>query len=488
MTFVTYEQFGAKGDGVTDDGQAICAAHAYANENRLPVRTTADRTYYISGAAHTAEIRTDTDWGNSEFVIDDRRVQDRVKPVFRVLSYLKPLELTIPALERGQTNVGFAPGADCYVVVTEDDIRRYIRRGLNQNNGSRQTDNFLLKADGTIAHPLLWDFAHIDRCAAYPVDAETLHLKGGFFRTIANQAPSRYTYYARGLSVERSNVEISDVHHEVTGEGQTGAPYSGFLIIRNCSRVLVRGCVFAPHKIYNTIGSANLPVSMGSYDISVGSATDVTFADCRQHDILDTTRWGLIGSNFCKNITLDGCVFSRMDAHQGVYGYTIRNCILGHQGLNAIGSGLLTLENSELYGSNLISFRSDYGSTWDGDVVVKNVVWHPCGGRVCTPNVFGMSNDGQHDFGYVCSMPHNILLENVTVDDTHTPDGYGGASLFSNYNRLVNESNRGTFNEPFPYQVCEKLTIRSLTFLSGKPFRVSANPSLTPVKEIDAQR
>ena len=36
--FVTYEAFGAVGDGVTDDAAAIAAAHAYANEHHLPVK------------------------------------------------------------------------------------------------------------------------------------------------------------------------------------------------------------------------------------------------------------------------------------------------------------------------------------------------------------------------------------------------------------------------------------------------------------------
>ena len=43
--FVTYEQFGALGDGKTDDMDAIIAAHAYANEHRLPVKAKDDATY-----------------------------------------------------------------------------------------------------------------------------------------------------------------------------------------------------------------------------------------------------------------------------------------------------------------------------------------------------------------------------------------------------------------------------------------------------------
>ena len=42
MRCITYEQFGAKADGVTDDMPAIIAAHNYANEHNLPVRTAAD--------------------------------------------------------------------------------------------------------------------------------------------------------------------------------------------------------------------------------------------------------------------------------------------------------------------------------------------------------------------------------------------------------------------------------------------------------------
>ena len=44
--FVTYEAFGAVGDGKTDDAAAIVSAHAYANEHNLPVRTKATYRQY----------------------------------------------------------------------------------------------------------------------------------------------------------------------------------------------------------------------------------------------------------------------------------------------------------------------------------------------------------------------------------------------------------------------------------------------------------
>ena len=55
---VTYEEFGAVGDGVADDLPAICRAHAYANEHGLSVRTRPDATYHLGSRALTARPKS----------------------------------------------------------------------------------------------------------------------------------------------------------------------------------------------------------------------------------------------------------------------------------------------------------------------------------------------------------------------------------------------------------------------------------------------
>ena len=57
---VTYEDFGAKGDGKTDDINAIAATHAFANQQSLPVKANDGATYYIGGKERTAIIKTDS--------------------------------------------------------------------------------------------------------------------------------------------------------------------------------------------------------------------------------------------------------------------------------------------------------------------------------------------------------------------------------------------------------------------------------------------
>jgi hypothetical protein len=161
-----------------------------------------------------------------------------------------------------------------------------------------------------------------------------------------------------------------------------------------------------------------------------------------------------------------------MDTHMGVSGvYTIRRCNLGHMGLNAIGRGQLLIEDSTLHGGSLLSFRSDYGSTWEGEVTIRNSRWIPACGNQCWPHMIGLHNDGMHDFGYPCSMPREVTVDGLFVDDSNVPENYEGMRLFSDPDG--NESSP-LAERPFPYARCERITIKGLTTASGK------RPSLPP--------
>lgn len=82
---VRYSDFGTKGDGKTDDIDAIAATHAFANQHNLSVKADAGATYYIGGKDRTAIIRTDTDFGTAAFIIDDTDVENRNAHVFMII-------------------------------------------------------------------------------------------------------------------------------------------------------------------------------------------------------------------------------------------------------------------------------------------------------------------------------------------------------------------------------------------------------------------
>jgi hypothetical protein len=474
---VSYEAFGAVGDGVADDLPAICKAHEYANAHNLPVRSKPNATYHLGRQALTAVIATDTDWSTSRFIIDDTDVENHRKALFEVRSLLEPVELKIERLRRDQAQVDLRPETDCWVRVESDAKRVYIRRGLNRNNGTAMRDCFIVRRDGTVEGAIDWDYDTITRIEARPIDEKPLLIKGGVFTTFANRMKQEkgYNYWSRNIVITRSNTEVDGLTHYVVGETAVGHPYSGFLSISRCANVTLRNCFVSGHKTYSTIGAAGKPVNMGSYDLSANQVINLRLIGVRMNHILDSTRWGVIGTNYCKNILLEDCVLSRMDAHQGVSGtYTIRRCELGYAGLNAIGRGTLLVEDSTLYGGAFISLRSDYGSTWEGDVVIRNCRWVPSGGRTCWPHLIRASNDGTHDFGYPCFMPREIRIDGLFVDDSNHPEEYEGMYLFSDPDGAAKSDQA----RPFPYRLTEKVIIRGLKTASGKKPLLSPDPEM----------
>ena len=474
---VRYSDFGAKGDGQADDIEAIAAAHAFANEHGLSVKADEKATYYIGGKNRTAIIRTETDFGTASFIIDDTNVQDRTAHIFLVNSSLVPHKLDgISSLKRNQKKIDVPLSGTCIVTVTNSQVRRYIRFGPNQNSGSPQTDIFIVDKDGNVDMnaPIIWDFDQITDITALPIDEAPLTITGGRFTTIANKAESKYTYYSRGIAIRRSNVVVDGVEHRVTGEGDHGAPYNGFLSVSDCSYVTIQNSILTGHKTYETIGSAGVKVSMGTYDITVNRALNVSFVNCSQtNDINDNRYWGVMASNYSKNLLYDSCIFSRFDAHMGVANATIRNSSLGHQGINAIGSGILTVENTAVHGRSLVNLRSDYGSTWEGELFIRNCTFVPAGGKPISASLIGGSNSGQHDFGYTCYMPERITIEGLHIDDSNHPAEYQGPAIFANFNQNMTDD---SYVEKFPYVKTREVVLRDVTIASGESLRLSDNP------------
>ncbi|WP_020526207.1 hypothetical protein [Flexithrix dorotheae] len=473
---VSYSDFGAKGDGKTDDINAIAATHAFANQHELQVKADKGATYYIGEKERIAVIGTDTDFGTAAFIIDDTQVENNKAPVFMVSSGMEPFKIElISTLKKNQEKIEVSLPGPCLITVTNAHKKHYIRFGLNQNNGSMQTDIFVVDKNGQVDmnSPIIWDFDQITKISALPIEENTLTITGGRFTTIANQDESKYNYYSRNIQIRRSNVIVEGLEHRIKGEGDSGAPYSGFLNIGDCAYVTVKNTILTGHKTYRTIGRAGKPVSMGTYDLSVNRALNVSFVNCSQtNDINDRTYWGILGSNYSKNLLYDNCSFSRFDAHKGVANATIRNSTLGHMGINAIGSGTLIVENSTIRGRSLVNLRSDYGSTWQGEFIIRNCIFVPENGNSTSAALISGSYSGQHDFGYTCYMPEKIIIENLQIQDSNHPEDYQGPAIFRDFNSEMTDD---TYQEKYPYVKTKEVILKNVTTASGKGLRISDN-------------
>ena len=444
---------------------AMIAAHNYANEKGYKVFADYGAKYYVSSIGKTVTIKTDVEWGNAQITIDDSGVtpNDRGNWIFTIPGNYKTYSIdNMPLLKRGMTNIGITLPQKSIVTVYDANTTHYIRYGGNADNGATMVDNIVVDKNGNVDTdaPIMWDFENITSVVIRPIDEKPLTVSGGVITTIANKAPSEYTYYARGILVTRSNTVIDGVTHYVTGEGPTGAPYNGFVSINHCAYVTVRNCVFTGHKTYQSPTTA-----MGSYDIGMGNSISVTFLNCTQaNDINDSKYWGVSGTNYCKNFVYDGCVLSRFDAHKGVANGAIKNSVIGHAGASIIGYGDFLIENSVFFTNKIIDLRSDYGSTWEGEIVIRNCTVAPM--KQSDIHIIKGSNSGEHNFGYPCYATTSVVIDGLTIENASS------AYIFANLNSKCTSDK---YVSKYPFYAPEKVTVKNVNIKLKEGLKISPN-------------
>ncbi len=460
---VSYLDFGAVGDGVTDDFAAICAAHEYANKHALPVVTNDNKTYLIREAlldnkVHTAIIRTDVFWGSSRIVIDDTDVSDfdgtarATSPIFEIEADT-PLVLTDPVLLGGfprldeQTKaLPLKLGYPVLLIIYNEDHTVYRRYGADYiargGQSAPQNEVLLMDAEGNIdpSTPLMFTYDRITKIEIIRADIPTLTVCGGTLITRAGRQnaiePStqkRARYIQRNLLVNRSNTVLDGVKHFVENEMpledfvqgvRHGAHYWGFYHVTRANNVLLKNCTLTGRRSYR----------FSTYEFIADHVNKIRLVDCTQSnfwvkderdaDVCSMSPspvtswprcWGIGGTNFCKNMEYERCTLSRFDAHQGLYHGRIKDSTINF--MEVVGKGELTLENVTWHSpasgavyNSFVYLREDFGSTWDGTVTLKNCTFHLSPGDA---NVFFYKYTNW-DYGYRCHFP-NLVLDNPTI-------------------------------------------------------------------------
>ena len=138
-------------------------------------------------------------------------------------------------------------------------------------------------------------------------------------------------------------------------------------------------------------------------------------------------------------------------------------------GMRCVGFGRLYMENCEVHYRSFILLRDDYGSSWDGEVVLKSCTHKPYSGNPIT--LIDGANNGDHDFGYTCCLPSNIELHDFLVDD-RCCEAIDRVFLFGTFSRDV----RASGLQPYPAK--GTILLDNARTLSGKPLEMSLNPGL----------
>ena len=457
--FIRYKDFGAVGDGITNDFFAIKKAHEEANRLGLPVVAEAGKCYLIGnmevdGIAETISIKTDTDWRGCIFIFDDREIAWRPEPRGNHDVYIFTVESDFPAVKLPKEKldaINEAGGLDSETAKKIDtglgypallylenaDERKFIRFGGNQNSGTPQREIVEVDEEGNISPdtPLMFSFEKLTAVTAYRLDVRPISVKNAVIISRSSEVNLVDQYHSinRGIRIVRPNTTLLDIDHVITGQREKGElvdgvpfighSYNGVLAVQFTSNVLIK----------NVSLMSRIHYLQGTYDLDATYANRVTFKDCRQKDFFtdefpehyqfpNTYKcWGVMGSSYCKNLTYDGCALTRFDAHQGVWNAKVLNSDMAV--IRLTGGGDFYMENTKIYFRNYVSpiqLREDYGSTWRGTITLKDCKMVDICKNGCLQSLVFLRSPNWN-FGYQTYFP-NFVIDNLEFEGAREVD------------------------------------------------------------------
>ena len=432
IEYVTYEDFGARCDGVYDDTLALRAAHDFANSNGYEVRAGANKTYHLFNYYEDRiAIRTNTDWNNATFIIHDEELENkanRLNPLITVDRLTKDnVTINNPnvtlntgtkkliGIEETLENLN-AKGYKKYYVVAKNANKKQFLRGSSEpyEEGYDQIDCFQIDTEGNLLNDIQWDFESVTSIEIYPIQDKTLKLQNATFISIpinGNHSGNPSEFYHRTFKLmQASNIEVTNITHTLS-EDRFSAGYYGFFHLLYTSDVKFKDInLFARKQRVSTIDKRS------SYELKLEQSTNIYFENVQSNGLNDFDRWGFMASQYCKDVYFDNARVNRIDAHEGIYNLTVRDSYVGYHGFTLVGQGVLQIDNTTVESSQFITFRWDYGSFWNGDIYIRNCT-HKYQGIYAfkfANLAISLEGDKVHDYGYETHLP-NMYFENYSV-------------------------------------------------------------------------
>lgn len=343
---VTYAEFGAVGDGKTNDYEAILATHNYANAQGKKVLGEAGKTYYIANVHTTIKIMTDVDWCGAEFIIDgSNSTVDNARNIFNVApdSYNTTASkaqldainakrdengAVIRGISHGDSQTAkldLGLGYPAMLIVYNKTANIYIRWGYADSKGSQQQEVIVIDKNGNIdpSTPFMHDFDNVSSITVHRIDTKPISLKNARFTSISSQVNliSGSKYLSQGIIISRPNTTVDNVVHVIEGEIAKNAPTrqipgttlwedvsdEGFTV--SAGAVYLNGTkytgndvkafvghayngfinVYQTHNalIKNCVFQGRVYYTQGTYDISCTLANKIEFRNCNQSNFFE---------------------------------------------------------------------------------------------------------------------------------------------------------------------------------------------------------
>ncbi|MVZ67385.1 hypothetical protein GQF61_16140 [Sphingobacterium sp. DK4209] len=414
---LNYKMFGTKSDGNFDDGIAIKATHEYANMYSLPV-INRHGEYWIK-ESNDINIQTSVEWGASVFYIDEQHNTPKAFK-FNIVSKapIKNHQLSesdkrniLAKLIPGVTEIAELNQFRGNLIYVEDKNDRVGYRAGAKFDGQSwaKQELFFIEDHGKVVGDIAYTFKDFSSFEIIPVEDSYLTVTGGCFVLSGNSSGKGYT--KNGIAIRRSRTIVSKQIVRLADGAVDNAPNArtGFYNFHKVYEVRLEDIKLIPYEQDREGTERDVPA--GTYGISGDRILNGTFRNVTAEG--GKVHWGVFGTNMNKNFTIDLCRLNRVDVHFHCWNLRILNTHIGHRGISVTGGGNLTVRDCTVEGRNIINFRQDFGSKWDGDIRVNNILFKPTYPSSVALLELTPSNFNYH---YPIVLGKTIIVENVIID------------------------------------------------------------------------
>lgn len=382
--YVTYEEFGAKLDGTTDDTTSVINCHNYANEHNLPVKQNKGILYMPTANINKCPIiNTSTDLsgltikfdnkndGNTVFLIADSNTLDANKEVkHKILSTAEIQTLTT-------SNSSAIPWLNQYknhCVVFETDMSLGKRSGVSDDTNTYYHVQPMITNDYGQLSPNnfycnIADNATNVKMYYLPLTQKNIEIKFGeiLLTEKCNSNPR--------ILVNRNNTTVrGGIINKLNGVNESVWSVSLFQFeyCANVNFVDFTGNVPVTNNYGNDITSYVL-LARKSYNVKINN-----------NNLLKGH--GAIATHFINFLRFENNYINRFDNHYGLFGdvYINNNNIIGIPCciLLGYGSGNVYINNNTFYtffengfssAYHNIKFREDFSLWYSGNIYIDNV-------------------------------------------------------------------------------------------------------------------
>lgn len=402
--YISYKDYGAVLDGVTDDTDAIIRAHNAANELGLPVMQMGGTA--LVDLTKQIIIKTDTTFVGFRFKTSKMAGRGIVITTDDIIN-VDTTTLKTSEFIATRTAIPSLAGYENHHVVlssSETDLNRKRDAGPALQ---LKAQPLIVGKGGSLNAPLWSTFGSFTEVKAQPLNIPTLTVQGLVLEVSGDIDKGN------PIGVQRNNVRLIGCTF-IDAVTSNTIPVQSLISVEFACNVLIEDThLDALAKDHTT--SYN-------YAINIWKSSNVTINRLTSFD-----GWAQVDGNYFRGLTVDNSTIDRVGGHFRCYDATFTN-LSARRGrcIEISGGGNLKVENIKVQVSSgsdagwVVGIRGDYGAEWDGNIDVSNVTVDATGlyrpvqnKQISVVSALIDSTVGGHDFQRQVVLPRSISVRDI---------------------------------------------------------------------------